>query len=370
MTTTDIAENIDALAPADRFFVREIPLDAAAPAASQVELALEETSPFPLAQMYHGFVTSPDGQRALAYAAYRRRFTDEEQAGWADASAVVPAFVALLGAPPTVPTIALHVHPAGITGVAWDGKAKLPVAVVSRALADPGDVQVNAFVAELRRTAGLPDAEARRYDGHAEVGRDDDGNLVLLIGGTETGRLPAAAIADADVRDKSFLADRRREATEGRRWWFALLGAVALLLLALGLEIGAGALGVVTSRRRGQVDARADEVRRIETAQTLAVRIDDLVARQQRPFEWLAQAAAVRPKSISFIRAVGQADRSLEIEAQTPNAADVGAYENALRKLPGVAEVQLRDLRAREGMTTFVAVLRFQAQAAAKEANR
>jgi hypothetical protein len=98
------------------------------------------------------------------------------------------------------------------------------------------------------------------------------------------------------------------------------------------------------------------------------VRIEDLVARQQRPLEWVAQAAAARPKSIHFLRMAGRSDRSLEIEAQTPNASDVGAYESALRQLPGVAEVQVHDLRAREGVTTFIVGLRFKSEPAPKEA--
>src|SRR5437868_5144117 len=87
------------LVPGDRFFVWPVPLLADTPAASQVELALEEHSPFPLAQLLHGYV-APRGDAALAYASYRRRFEREEVESWTAAEVVLPTFLALLGSPP------------------------------------------------------------------------------------------------------------------------------------------------------------------------------------------------------------------------------------------------------------------------------
>ena len=90
-----------ALLPDALFFTRAVPVAAGATpveAAAQIELALESVAPFPLAQLYYGWFWTPGAEQALAFAAYRRRFTAEQTAAWVEAELVLPAFAALLGA--------------------------------------------------------------------------------------------------------------------------------------------------------------------------------------------------------------------------------------------------------------------------------
>src|SRR5688572_22604919 len=90
-----------ALLPDGVFFTRAVPITAgatAAEAATQVELALEAASPFPLAQLYYGWVWAPGAERAFVFAAYRRRFTVEQTADWQGAEVVLPAFATVVGA--------------------------------------------------------------------------------------------------------------------------------------------------------------------------------------------------------------------------------------------------------------------------------
>ncbi len=344
----------------DRFFLKELTLDPATPAAAQVELALEESSPFPLTQMYHGFVTSADGHRALAYATYRRRFTPEETAEWADAEAIVPDFLALLGPPSRGPLILIQAQAGGLNGVAWDGQAGWPRALLAQAsVVEPTEAQIAEMAAELQRRSGLGGAEVRRLSGPVGAAATADGGLVFHVDGEETFRLAAAAVAAADVRDKVLLGSRRREAGRRKGWWLALVAVGLLGLLAAGLEIAAAATGAWNRRRQEAVVRQAGEVARIETAETVAKRIEDLAARPDRPFEWLAMAAAARPRSVQFLRAMNRRDRTLEIEVQSPDAADAGAYEAALRRLAAVEQVETRELRAREGLTTFVMAVKF-----------
>src|SRR5271155_5839691 len=82
-----------ALLPDALFFARAVPLSAgclAAEVAVQVELALEATAPFPLAQLYYGYCWRTGADRALAFASYRRRFTAEQIAAWSGAERVLP----------------------------------------------------------------------------------------------------------------------------------------------------------------------------------------------------------------------------------------------------------------------------------------
>jgi hypothetical protein len=144
-----------------------------------------------------------------------------------------------------------------------------------------------------------------------------------------------------------------------------MLAVAALWLLAAGVEVATAFLGARNRRDEAAVAQRAEEVARIETAETVAKRVEDLTARPERPFEWLAAASAARPRSVQFLRTTTRGDRTLDIEAQTGDAADAGAYEAALRQLPQVERVETRELRAREGMTSFVMAVKFKPGAAA-----
>ncbi|HYC69602.1 MAG TPA: hypothetical protein VEB66_00240 [Opitutaceae bacterium] len=362
MTTAEPALEEIVVVPTDRFFVLETEIDPGAPAAGQVELMLEDASPFPLAQVFHGFVVAPDGTRAIAFAAIRKRFAPEELAEWPAAVAVVPSFVALLARAPTEPLVVVHAHEGAVVGVGWDGRAALPVAVAARSALVGEESAVEEAVAELRARLGQPEAEVRRLAGPIGVGRDDNQEAVFRVDGQETARLAGAALADADVRDKSFLEERRRLEARERVWGRLLAVAGLLLLTAGGLELGTWALRAWNARSRAGLEASAAEVARIEAAATMASRVEELAARRERPLEWLAQVAAAKPRSVYFVAMTSRGGRVLEIEAQTPNPSEVGAFETTLRSLAGVASVEVRDLRSREGRATFLIAVRFAGQ--------
>jgi len=347
------------LIPADRFFLQLVPLESGAPASDQVALALEGLSPFPLVQMYHGFVADTAGTRALAFACYRRRFTAEEQAGWPEAAAVVPDIVALLGPAPSAPTVVVHVAPGQLLGAAWDGRRTLPVAV--RAQVPLGDAAAaeGALVEELKRAASLDAPKVSRIEGPITAEWNDRAEAAFRVEKSETLRLTPVALAGADIRDKSFLEEKQFRRKQDRRWWGAAVAAVAVLAVALLIDLTAGGYALWNRRDQSALAAHAGEVKSIETAQTMAMRIEQLSVRQQRPLEWLSAIGTARPRSVQFTRVVGRNDRTLEIEAQTTNANDVGVFEAALRKLPNLDHVEIRDLRAREGMTSFVVALAF-----------
>jgi hypothetical protein len=353
------------LVPADRFFLQVIPLESGAPAADQVALALEGLSPFPLVQMYHGFVADAAGTRALAFASYRRRFTAEEQAGWPGAAAVIPDIVALLGPVPSQATVVIHASDGRLLGAAWDGRQSLPVAV--RAQVPLGDEAAaeTAMIDELTRVAALQSPKVKRLDGALAAAWSDRSEAVFRSGESETFRLSQAALAAADVRDKSFLEEKQFRRKQDRRWWGAAVAAAAVLAGAMVVDLAAGGYALWNRRDQTDLASHAGEVKRIEAAQTMAIRIEQLAVRQQRPLEWLSAIGTARPRSVQFTRVVGRNDRTLEIEAQTPNANDVGVFESSLRKLPDLDHVEIRDLRAREGLTSFVVALAFKPAPAA-----
>jgi hypothetical protein len=227
------------LLPDARFFVKAVPVNAAAGAEAvsrEVELALEVVSPFPVSQLFYGHLWHPESAHALVFAAFRRRFTDDEQAAWAEAERVVPHFV--LGAslnPGAGRTVVLGDGPS-LTAVYWGEPGPVPSRVVTAPLSpDASDAERTAVRSALLRAVGSVGAGV--VDLPLPVRTPDEGNeqRVLWAAGEYTLSLPLADGSDLDVRDKGELAARRASQRRARLLWRGFLASLgALVLLALG----------------------------------------------------------------------------------------------------------------------------------------
>jgi hypothetical protein len=354
------------LARGDVFFVRRVELGAGEPVGPQVELALEGMAPFPPEQLYFGHLASADGAAALVFAAFRRRFSPEETEAWEGAALVAPEFVPLLAARPGAAGEAddgavLHVGEHRVTALAWRAGLELPVSVVVR---EGGEEVIDMVLTELFERAALPaDARVVRVEGALALSAAADGAIIAMAGDTVLGPWPAEWAETADVRDPEFLSARRRAAVRDQWLWRGLLGAVAILVLALTLDIGAGLLGVLTRRREAKIAAQAETVRHTETAQALANRIAELSEKRLMPFEMLALINPTRPDSVVFEQVVTRGLLKLEVRAQAQNAEDVGRYTAALKNESGIAAAEARDTRSREGAMSFILDVEFKPEA-------
>ena len=349
------------LARGDAFFTRRAPLAAGEPVPDQIALALEGMAPFPPEQLYHGHLPSADGQSALVFAAFRRRFEATETETWAEAALVTAEFVPLLAARPKGEGVTLHIGESRVTALAWRQGEDLPATVLVRG---GGPETAESVAAEAQARAGLPAyAEVLRIEGAPSLRAVGEGGYESWAGEVLLGALPEAWVAGADVRDPDFLAERRRAQARDLWLWRGLLGAVAVLVLALAVDVGAGVFGALTKRRQAQAAAQAPQVAQIDAAQSLANRIAELSEKRLLPFEMLALVNPPRPESIVFQSLVTRGQLGLEISAQAANPDDVGAYEKALRALPALNSVQTREVRVRDGGTSFVLALEFKAEA-------
>ncbi len=347
------------LLPAERFFVRRISLAPESPAATQLELALETLSPFAPGQLYHGYLLDPAGQDALLYAAHRRNFTATDTAAWDQARAVLPAFAPVIaGASLPAPGLGWRRQDQTLEAYAWDGRTHLPAALLARPVPDDSTFPAvrDALLEEVRQRAGLPDnSPVRELPVTASVHPDSKSGLrCTLAGAAPDVVLGSAALDTMDVRDKVQLAEQRRLARRDLWIWRAFAAGCAGLAACLVLEL-AGLGGKLFLRgQRAVVEAQAGPVEQIKSTQELATRLNEMSSQQLRPFEMLAAVNAQRPGSIQFLRVATAGRFQIEVEAQTPNSADLGTYESHLRAAPGIAQVELRDPRSREGFTTFV----------------
>ncbi len=269
---------------------------------------------------------------------------------------MLPDFVALLGDAPTTAKIRVWPSATALVAAAWDGTADLPAHVLARAVSGNAAAAREELVAELTRRLGTV-AAVEDFSGAATIEPVKGGGVDFSVAGGGGRRVvyrgSASALETMDVRDKALLAARRATHRRDHLLWRTLQVALGGLAVAFVLEVVLLAGGILLRQQRAAQAQVAPQVERIQTAQSLGTRIDEMAQRRMRPFEMLAVLNAARPVGIQFTRAVTSSQGTIEIEAQTPIADNAGLFESALRAAPAIASVEVRDLRLREGVTTF-----------------
>jgi hypothetical protein len=356
------------LLPDDQFFVRAVPVTpgaSPAEAAAEIALALESTSPFPLAQMYHGHHCRPGAKHALVFAAYRKRFSGDKTESWAGAEVVLPAFAALLGAPVKSATTVILTAATTMTAIHWRDAADAPSAVLTRTLPpdDDGPRTRDALREELLREAG-----ESLYIEEVEVAAADDNGSVNLDGADagyvfRAGQLASAFTRDAldalDVRDKDEIALRRRDRRRDLLLWRVFVGGLAALAFALFLEAAIAGTGMWEKVRQRIVTEQAPYVAQIDQANALATRVEDISTKRLLPFEMIDLVKARRPRSVLYTRVTTRDLYTLEVQARTNIPNDLLAYRATLNATPELASVAIEDQTSRNGITTFRLVLAF-----------
>ncbi|OIQ97104.1 hypothetical protein GALL_209290 [mine drainage metagenome] len=345
------------------FFARSVPIETGPDAAKpqeQVELALEGLSPFPVAQLYHGALRCGSGASSLVFAAYRRRFPQEQVDQWAGADLVVPTFCALLGMSVEPSTTCVYCSDDSCTAVVWDSAA-MPSRVLVRPLPDEATPEQRAEVRDalLREIGGtvhlleLPEPPTPAPSG--------DEDAYAFSAGDRTLSLPKTLAAGCDVRPREDLDRHRRGQRRDLVLWRVLMGAaIALVVLAAGeiaLAVGWG----FERTRRQKSDVQRPIVERIANAQALAFRIDELSTKRLLPFEMLDAIGTVRPKTIQFTKCTTSGHDVMRIEAQTATPGDVAGFQSALSRLPSVGHVEIGDMSSRDRLTRFTLMVTFKA---------
>ncbi len=356
-----------ALLPDGLFFVRAVPLaaggdDAGAPpqdVAAQVELALEGLSPFPLSQVYHGYYWVPGSRHALAFAAYRRRFPAEEVAGWQGAQVVLPSFAALLGAEVAPATTIVSTAPDGLTGIHW-GDGPVPTGVAFQSLpAEATDEDRARARNALFRALGDAKAVVELAEPPSAQSSRSDREIVFRSGETVS-RMPAAAAAGLDVRDKVELAALRRARRRDVVIWRVAMGCVAAFVVMAACELLLVGGGIWQGTRLKVVRLQSPVVDNIMTAQDIARRINELSTQRLLPIEMIR---LVHPRrfgtGITFLRASTSGLYTLTVDAQTSNPGEISTYRSSLEALPACDKVEIRDLRTQNNVASFTLVIDF-----------
>lgn len=359
------------LLPDGLFFSRVVPVLAgatAAEAASQIELALEANSPFPLAQLYYGWYWVLGAETAFVYAAYRRRFTSEQTAEWAEAELVIPASAALFGGVVQPATTLLLTAPDGLTAVHWEDGA-VPSRVSYRPLSPEAtdDERTQVRDAVVRSFGGSITVVDLLVPPTVDAGSSD--REMVFRSGDFTARVPATVAAAMDVRDKGDLLALRTARKRDLILWRVALGAVAALLLLLLGELALLGGQAWQKVRLAEVRGRAPAVERIMHAQELATNVQDLVVKRFLPVEMLTTImgadAERKPRDLvvtsirSSAAAANRGSYTLVLEMHTTNPGQVPAYRQELQKLPQIENVNVEPTGSRGDQSLFRVTVTF-----------
>lgn len=346
------------LLPGEKFFVRRIPLTPGQDAALQVELALETFGPFAPAQIFHGFCLSRDGKHALLFAAYRKSFTAEEIASWTAADLVLPEF-ALWLAPANAPAAGTWLYESDdvLQLIAWDG-SDLPAGLLFRKTDHTApEIAAGELLDQAEKRFGVPTASPRRLSGNFIIEKWSKDGLSLKLdkpGQIMATVLPVAMVRNMDVRDKAELASLSLQQKRTQWLWRSFAGIAVALILCAVAELGLRVAEQLLARRQAAVKANAGAVQKIEQANTLAARMEQMAGQSLRPFEMLAIINARRPASITFTNVRTSSAIQMEIKAEVSNAADMRDFEPALRKIAGVDKVEVTNQHSQaSGVISF-----------------
>ncbi len=352
------------LLPDAMFFTRSIALPAGASAtdvAGQVELALETLSPFPPAQLYHGYYWPAGADRVLVFAAYRRRFTTEQVAEWDQAELVIPTFAAVVPGGFSPGTTLLVPSADGITAIAWN-RSPVPEKVKFLPL-PPGASDADRERIREELAQGTPSNQVVALPAPPVIEAGASEREFAFATDGFASRLPAAEAGSLDVRDKEALATLRRGHARDLALWRGFIGLlVLLLLLAIG-EVALAGGKLWLKARVVRVDAQRPVVEKIMTAQNLTTRINELSSKRLLPFAMIAVVTEKKPEAVTFVRTSTNGLYGLTIEAYASAPDAVSAYQAALKASPAIENVEVRDQRTRDNQMSFTVVVTFRPDA-------
>ncbi|MBT65122.1 MAG: hypothetical protein CML13_18145 [Puniceicoccaceae bacterium] len=330
------------LLPAEYFFVETVevpPALAANELADFAELSMEAIAPFPLEQLRWGFLTAPDGQSLLIYAAVNERlkragYSELENYTW-----VLPDFATLYGARFNSDTQVRLQGESYDTTFHWPSGESMPEQIRSLPPSlSPGDatpvtsppdssdsqtIQLRALPVEISEN-GQPTFQFETI-GNAP----SNGHWSPLTPDEHV--LWQADIRPADYKTQERSA-RRTTALITRILGYAALFALFLILLEGLLFAGQFWLGT----RQAKIDRQASSVRRVEDTQSLMNKLEQVAQNELRPIAILRAANNIRTAlgttGIEYDETIIEGNNRITIEGKANTINELNAYTDALRK--------------------------------------
>lgn len=343
--------------PGHIFFVDRIELPAALESSEIddfAELSLEGLAPFPIEQLYWGFIYSESEGSILLYAAYKERVKalghkELESYVW-----VLPDFATTSGADFPEATTLLLESEDGSSQISLGADGGLPKQVLS--CAPNRDIPASAETQKPFRVH-LESAEVNeqglptfRFVAADRVDEDAIGNWQKLS--PSQNELWRADIRDAEFK-RSERNTRRLSSSVSRATAYAALFVFLLIILEGILYLG----NFWLDSQGTKIAEQAPEVRRIEDKQSLMNKLDQVAQNELRPIAILNALNKTRPQGIYFTSTVAEGRNRIVVDGIANTISELNSYTEALRTSGNFQLLNDPKTLTRGGKTTFSATL-------------
>lgn len=350
--------------PSEFFFIERVEIPAALEAGELddfAELSIESLAPFPLEQLYWGFLCDLPSQSLILYATPRERLKRAGHESLESYTWVLPDFACLLGArfAETVDVVLQTTGPG--TRLQFSGGEGLPLLVealaAGNAASDP-PASTSTPRLELRLTQLKTDEKARpTFEFETLGGPDVEGHWSPLSP-------DEAALWRADIRPADFKASerssRRTTAWISRLLSYAALFACLLIVLEGLLWAGQAWLDSLENKIAAQTTA----VRRVEDKQSLTNKLEQVAQNELRPIAILEAANQIRldlgNTGIEYDEAVIEGSNRITIEGKANTINELNAYTDSLKASGTFTLVGSPRQITRSGKTTFSVTLDYE----------
>lgn len=331
------------------------------------ELTVESIAPFPLEQLYWGFLYAVDTTSILIYAAHRDRLK-KYGANNIDAYAwVLPDFASLQGAHFPEATEITLLSEESIAILHVEGGSEIPSAVVAQPNHGGNPARmIEAIREELDDSANFPRKLALRLV-DSVINENGIPTFHYVEEGTNNGvsygkwnelSTTEKTLWQADIRSSNFKkterSTRRTSALLTKITAWAALFALLLVGLEIVLLAGKAWLGTQTD----QIAAQKPAIALLEEKQAFMNKVEQVAPENElRPIAVLEALNTTRPAGIYFTSTETEGENRITIDGIASTINDFNRYTGSL-KVSGIFEL-VGDPKqiTRSGKTTFTVTL-------------
>jgi len=306
------------------------------------ELSLESISPFPIEQLYWGYLYKEGAQQIILYASHRDRlkqegFTDLEQYVW-----VLPDFATLAGAYFAGST-AVHLKSGQQPQVLlFDSGNSVPKEINPSSIPDKAD-HLDLYLDEIiLEDNGLP-----VFTHYSSESRGDEAKSWSRVSPNEH------QLWQSDIRPVDFKQAEQRNRQLSSWVTRALNWAAILALVFIVAELGLLGANFWQSRLQSQIDGQRSTVATIQDRQSLMNKLDQVAQNELRPIDALDALNQLKPNGIYFDSTDIEGANHIKIDGVSSTISELNNYIETLRRSGSFEIVTSPKSITRSGETTF-----------------
>jgi len=360
------------LIPGYLFFVESVPVSDALEETeleSLAQLTLEGLTPFPLEQLFWGYVHDSTAHHILIFAAYQERLKNAGLTSLENFRQVYPDFLALTNSSQSKPQSYILVSPEGVTAAKFPAGARFPSDIHSlprdlpeeelgegedeksshsiiRELQAEEEENLNSYLGEefpLRETISRP----------ISASFTDSGSVQFSMAGETFSTLKENNLWSGDLRSTDFANQVRSRRRRDQILWKGLNWAALMVVLFLFLEGLRLAGAIVVDQRLQKIESREEKAANLAGRNDLVNRLELRASGQLRPFSTLSLMNRTRPETIYFTTVEASDFNRFRVEGIASNPNEVNRYAESLREMGYFESVLQQNNRVVSGQVTF-----------------